>query len=318
MAVVVEPIRACNLKCKMCPTVYVEDYPKGIMPMNLFEKILNDLVDMGEKECALTGWGEPLMDPFFFKRLNMLKERGFFVGTTTNATFLTEGAVKSMVYGGLDHLTVSVDLFHLESSGMNVDEVVEKFVLIGDIKRRAKADNPALYATVVVSKDNLDVAKSIVEKICPLVFGVGVVPVFMIPNKEIYRKLPSKSDLEDLKSYFYQRGYTSVSFPYLDPPPKNDCRSGVFQNYYVSIDGTVSPCCVLAMRFPMVTFEGVEGKSELYVYGDLKKQSLKEVMESSAVISFRGYFLSGSIPPQCRCCNAWRVYSIGENGTNFA
>ena len=89
-AFVLENVRVCNLKCEDCPTVYADGYPGGVMSYELFKRVLDNLSPQIFPNCALTGWGEPLLDRGYFEKLELLKKRGYLVGSTTNCTFIEE------------------------------------------------------------------------------------------------------------------------------------------------------------------------------------------------------------------------------------
>ena len=70
----IETINACNASCIFC------SYPdmkrkKGVMSLQMFQKVVEDYVQMGGGPVSLTPLeGEPLLDPILLERLEILKK----------------------------------------------------------------------------------------------------------------------------------------------------------------------------------------------------------------------------------------------------
>lgn len=306
-AIILENARSCNLRCRACPTTYTKDYPAGFMSMETFRRIVAHISPTIFPKCGLTGWGETFLDPTYFDKLAILKSAGYYVGGTSNATLLDRELTCRLIDQGLDLLCLSIDLFHLKAGNRTISELAERL----SQALQPLAVNPALLSlgmNIVVARSGRDFLFELLQMTAELPFrNVSVIPLIMIPTRDLYSELMSATELAELKARceatFPDR---NLAFAYLDPAPAGNCRSDVHQNVYVSYDGRVSPCCVLAMEFPNICFPGDLHRTEKLHFGDLTEQPFPEIWESDAYRSFRRQFQNGTIPVNCSCCNAWR------------
>lgn len=305
MIIVIENTRCCNIKCKHCPVWYARNYPGSFMSMETFERILNHL-DMKIEGIALTGWGEPLLDPSFFEKLSRLKRRGFIVGTTTNLTLMDIEKALKLSDEGLDQLHISWDLFHLESI-KNKNLIKSKIEQLVSLKEKGKISYN-LNFNVVVSSNDLDPCIELLEILNGRIkANVGIVPLIMIPNPSLLEKLINKKKMEELSILVRNRFKDLIiSFPYLNNTPSNNCRSDVFSALYISYTGDLAPCCTLALDFTNCTFDKKCGKIHSFFIDSLKSKTLSDIWNSPAYLKFRETFKKGLIPKQCTYCNAWR------------
>ncbi len=98
----IETFRQCNARCKYCPQS-ISPKTRGIMSLDLFEETLNKLDFTNPEWIAFNHYGEPLLDPFFRKRIRILREKGFRLRLFTNATLLSDSLIdflcQSNLYG---------------------------------------------------------------------------------------------------------------------------------------------------------------------------------------------------------------------------
>lgn len=306
--IAIENSRSCNFRCLNCPTSYSANYPAGFMSMKIFSDILANLSPEIFPNCALTGWGEPLLDPTYFKKLALLKKKGYLVGSTTNLSLLNEEILIRLSGEGLDQLNLSWDLFHLEAAGLSLHEAQKRLTVLLDcfLKRELSF---RLEINIVVAKKHLTFIKDLIAIFVDYpIWCIGIIPLIMIPSRSLFSQLVTKRELKALKQELSNL-YPSLpfQFPYLDPPPVQNCRSDVFSNVYVSFNGEVSPCCVLALNFFSCTFEGVCGEILPLSFGNLAREDFQTIWENPAYKAFRESFLKKTLPPNCHFCNAWRV-----------
>lgn len=68
----------CNANCFHCPTnkAYSKTQAKGFMDMALFERIVDELAEMGFSGGVVFGlFGDPLSDPLFLERMRLVRRR---------------------------------------------------------------------------------------------------------------------------------------------------------------------------------------------------------------------------------------------------
>lgn len=93
----------CNLHCKMCDTFSPFHTPKSKethraeMPIELIEKVLNQLVPHGLREIIPSTMGEPLMYSHFEEFVDLCHYHKIKTNLTTNGTFPTKIPMEEMV-----------------------------------------------------------------------------------------------------------------------------------------------------------------------------------------------------------------------------
>ncbi|MBF0563173.1 MAG: SPASM domain-containing protein [Alphaproteobacteria bacterium] len=92
ISIQIETINYCNRKCKFCFFGHWEPLSNLVMPMTLYERILDQVCDLPVTVnlVAHSSYADPTIDPHFFERLEMLKARGLGYWNITNGTNLTE------------------------------------------------------------------------------------------------------------------------------------------------------------------------------------------------------------------------------------
>ena len=106
----IETCTTCNHRCAFCP-VSVDPRGREVMPQDLFERIVTEVVEEGTPGVAvfLNNYNEPTVDPLFLDRLRFLFGKGVPTAILTNASHLTPEkaeAVRGM--GTLRYLGVNL------------------------------------------------------------------------------------------------------------------------------------------------------------------------------------------------------------------
>ncbi len=84
-----EITNTCNARCVMCPYSQMQR-PKGVMEMEMFKRVVNDVASCGIKKVGLSFMGEPFLEKTLFDRVRYVKEKGPRVVFNTNASMLSE------------------------------------------------------------------------------------------------------------------------------------------------------------------------------------------------------------------------------------
>lgn len=84
----VDPSNYCNNRCSFCCFSQFINSNQEHLPLNLFEKFLNEFVTIGGKAITFTGGGEPLMNPDFLKMAGLACKKKVKLGLVTNGTLL--------------------------------------------------------------------------------------------------------------------------------------------------------------------------------------------------------------------------------------
>src|SRR6056297_1110813 len=289
--VVIENSANCNLKCPACPTRYARDYPRQFMDMKTFHRILDNISPQTFPQCALMGWGEPLLDPLYCQKLLSLKHEGYYVGSTTNCTLLSLNKIEEILDCGLDYLGLSLDVNHLYGLQNNLDWICQKIEELIYIKEKKNSGlqigiNVVLFRT---QKESLFELLDRIEKYP--VYNISVIPLIMMPSRNYFFELTPKDELENLQDRIRKEfPDLPISFHYLEQDIRNNCRSDVFNNIYIDYLGNVCPCCVLAMSFPNITFDSIKHNTEILHFGNLREFEFSSIWESNKYVNFRKLF----------------------------
>jgi len=106
----IESASACQMRCPMCYTTYMDDSLKGIMKWELYTKIVDEAASLGVYSIKLSWRGEPLLNKRIVDMVRYAKKIGIKeVAFLSNAEFLTKEMAEALVDSGLDWLSVSAD-----------------------------------------------------------------------------------------------------------------------------------------------------------------------------------------------------------------
>lgn len=113
----IDIVGTCNLRCLSCAHAMDYDNPKGVMPLEDFEKILAKMLkETGiVSHVSLYSWGEPLLHPDLEAIVSRLHEAGVAVAVSTNLSFTNMRFVEKVVRAEPDYLKISVSGFWPEA-----------------------------------------------------------------------------------------------------------------------------------------------------------------------------------------------------------
>ncbi len=307
--IIIENSANCNLRCEACPTVYAKNYPRNFMSLDTLKSICDNITPDIFPKCGLLGWGEPFYDPGYFEKLRYLKELGYFVGSTSNLSLLDKKMMTNILDSGLDYLNISVDAMHFDASGTPLSKMIKSINMLFNLHsmRRSPLN---VGVVIVVFKTSRYLISNIVQALEDYPFvSIDFVPLFMIPSQHLYNELMTRNDFEVLKGRLAKEFRTlplSFDFTLNEDKIAENCRSNIFKTIYVNYRGYVSPCSMMAMEFPNITFSGELGYTRLLNFGRLDQQRFEDIWESENFVSFRNKFKANKLPQQCMDCNCWR------------
>ena len=101
-------IRRCNLTCKHCYSISADtDFPGELTTDEVFA-VMDDLKAFRVPVLILSG-GEPLLRPDIFEVSRRAKEKGFYVGLSSNGTLIDEHNIDAIAAVEYDYVGVSLD-----------------------------------------------------------------------------------------------------------------------------------------------------------------------------------------------------------------
>lgn len=88
--------KACNAKCVFCYGIY-QKMTKEIMPRNVIINLLADAPKLGVKSLTITGDGEPTLNPAVYDAVKIGKLHGLDIGFATNGIALDSTKIKVLL-----------------------------------------------------------------------------------------------------------------------------------------------------------------------------------------------------------------------------
>ncbi len=152
--VAIEGTNACNAACLMCGHRSMKR-AQGVMSLELYKKILEQLQDWPIRSLLLSGFGEPLLDPHLEERISLARSKGFGnIGLVSNASLLSPEKAKKLIWAGLDLMHISLDgaspeTYHKLRPGLDYHKVVGNIDHILSLSPR-----PKIHLQVVTLSDN--------------------------------------------------------------------------------------------------------------------------------------------------------------------
>jgi len=148
----IEPTPSCNFKCGHCPNGMDEPFSTGLMKMELFKKIIDEL-EGAVYDVNLFHRGESLIHPKLSQMVAYCNEKGMHTRLHTNAGLLTKERAKQLIEAGLSYISFSVDgytkhVYDKVRLGGDFDETVGNIKSFLRLKR--EYGNAAPYSIVQV------------------------------------------------------------------------------------------------------------------------------------------------------------------------
>ena len=173
----IEPYNICNARCVMCPYQNMTR-PKVKMTMELYQKIIDDVVANGLKAVNLNFYNEPFLDEEIFERIAYAKSRHLKVAMFSNGSLLTAGIIDKILASGLDVIDFSFDAFTKETYEkirLNLNFEITRDNILNLIKTRNERGlaKPMINLVFVKSKNNLKEANDFEKFWSGLADGAG-------------------------------------------------------------------------------------------------------------------------------------------------
>lgn len=253
----IDPSSSCNLRCLFCPTGNTDLISstgrfQGFMELKLFEKIISDLKDFNGqiKTLRLYKEGEPLVNPFFHKFVELAKKSNKFkkIDTTTNGILLTRELSRKIIDSGIDQINISINglsaeqYYSLTKVHLNFDRMVDEISYLHSI-----SGNCEIYVKSIaenLSDDDRDKFYKIFSPISDRIFMENLQPNW--PNFTFDYVKPD-----------YKVGH------YGQPLIDRKVCPYIFYIMVVNSDGTVSAC--------------VQDWEHKLILGDVRTDSLRNI-----------------------------------------
>jgi radical SAM protein with 4Fe4S-binding SPASM domain len=294
---------ACNLRCQHCYQRADKPTPDELSTEEA-KRIIDQLYESNVSSIAFSG-GEPMMRPDFYELAQYAANKGFYVSVATNGTLLTRQNVKRLKEAGVGYVEVSLDGARAETHDAfrGVEGAFDRTV--HGIRNAVEGGLYTGIATVSTRNSLYEIPK-IFELAKSL--GVGQVIVFnFVPTgrgEEIVNIDLSPNQREELLKYLYKE-LTGGEIEALSTAPQYSrvcLQQSLVEGLNVSAPTHFAALQLNARTRQLADFLGGCGAGRLYcaiqpngivtpcvflpiVVGDLRKQTLKEIWETSKVLS---------------------------------
>ena len=272
----IEVTNACGMDCIMCPRKHMKR-KVGFIDLGLFENIVKQMKQ--NSGIVLHHFGDPLLHPKMDDLIKICHKYGIKASFSTNPSSLTKENVKKILDVGLDHLHISLDGATKETYEKIRRGRADYDIALKNIEyfleERKNNGNKLPRVTIAIirmkeTKDEIEAFKSQWEK----KDGINQVEV-----KEFITWDGSSKEIIELGDTYSKKFKRNYYYPCFWPWGK----------FTVTWDGKVVPCCF-----------DYDAK---VILGDLNKQTIQEVWESSAMQEFRRRQLDNSFPEGHLCKN---------------
>ncbi len=273
--IALEIASSCNLSCIHCPP-HLKEFKNqvrkfGIMDMDLFYKLMDEIDDYGKRRIALHKDGEPLLHPQTEEILQRVKQNhDHTIYLTTNAHRLTEKIGSSLLENKIDIINISLGAsskeFYEKVRGKDFEKVVNNITAF--LKLRETAEwKPKVIIQIIDLPEYSEMQNEI----------------------ENFKKYWSKYDVE---IQVWEKLTWGV-YDYKDNGKRRYPCYSLWESFTVNSDGLVSACCM--------------DWTQQLVTGDTNTQTIKEIWKGEKLKYLRQMHIDGKEKelPLCGTCNYW-------------
>lgn len=301
----IEPIAACNLRCEFCQVPGWER-AKTTRPMSvaLLRSILEQFPQL--RRIKLQGMGEPLLNKELVEGIRLAAARNIRTVIISNGTLLSPDISRQLFSAGLTDLTISFDgatpqTYEASRVNAHYEEVIANIAAAAEIKKQLSAATTIRMSCLA---SNQQVFAEIPDLI-RLASKLGVNGVMIKKRLKLWKKEESSGAysfnavyLDNFPEYMtlleqakLLADEASIDFKIAhdsDYSSSYPCR-WPFDSLYVSTEGKIVPCCVIAMP-------------ETWCMGDLTQTPLPVIWNNQAYRRLRRQICFNRIPITCKDC----------------
>jgi MoaA/NifB/PqqE/SkfB family radical SAM enzyme len=189
IALVLDPLEACNLSCYMCPVgVRPKSTPAPRLGLDQFKRLIDEIKDYLAILIPYVN-GEPFLHPDFLEMIEYASRNKIHILASTNGHIAgnTEASAERLVRSGLDHLVVTIsgisqDIYSRYHQNGNIEKVLSNVKRIVDAKKRLGSSTPYLLIRYIKFSYNLHE----IEKARQLAGEIGVDEIVFREARQVY------------------------------------------------------------------------------------------------------------------------------------
>lgn len=224
----IDPCNACDLRCTFCPQSSWGERRRGLMPFELYERVIEQAVELRPQRINLFCYGEALLHKEIGRMIRHAADRGLWVRIHTNAKTLDRDKARMLIESGLSEIRFSFDtadkaLYNRLRVRSDFDTVLGNIHAFIDLKKEMGASQPLVF----------------LQEMIP--FREGQPP----ENTEPYRQLFAGRDVIFNARYMHNFAGGSIEheFAGLKAEGHSPCRE-LYRRLVVTFDGKVHACCL--------------------------------------------------------------------------
>lgn len=315
----VEVSSYCNADCIYCPhTAYRQNWQNRHLPLEVFKRLIPAF---GKSNLVyLQGWGEPFLHPEFFAMLQSAKQAGCLVGTTSNATILTDKTIERLVGEGLDVIGFSLAGIDQKNDVIRKGTSIKKTLTCIEAFQRAKrkygTENPRIHIAYMMLASGLADLERLPEFLAntgadqTVVSSLSLAVSPAMDDESRLVQVPEDSGqlqqrLAEVKEAAAKRG-AEIYFHMVAPQPADfKCSENVARAVVVGSDGSISPCVFTCMPVQGVNYYYFRGQRQIQQnlsFGNIQTEDLNTIWHRKDYREFASTQTGRRIPAVCRNC----------------
>lgn len=348
------PTERCNLNCLSCwrqgwdKKKLEERYSQEMSDKRLLE-LIDKAADIGVKEIAFVGGGEPLIRSITAKLIRKIKGYGMECDLVTNGALLTKELIEEMVKIGVDRVKFSVDGVDAETHDSlrgvkgTFEKVMENIKYFSKTKTKLSAEKPRLLFNTVISNKNYRQLPDIVKLGSSVdLDGIWLLPLTVFDDsakdlkltheqtiefKSILKEaitLSKECGMEDNFEHFLEPKYmekTESMHEVMMEEAKDRSKTKSLKNiirkeYPKSKDPLENfkflPCYIPWHHITIIPNGNIAPCFSPWVWNttvSVKNNSLKELWYGEYFDKFRNIMLNRELPDNCKRCCVWEVFN---------
>ena len=305
-AIQIEVSAACNLKCKFCPTTYLNSKDEQkFLTLSTFKKL--EPYFKLTQWVYLQGWGEPLINRDIWDMVSIVKEAGSKVGFTTNGTLLKEEVIDRLILFNVDLVSTSIagasaethEKLRVNSNFSNIIDSVKRLV---KAKERSQKKFPLITLSYMLTKESIHELLRALE----LAHSLGVDDFYTTNLDYVFSQdandskifswenedsLEYEQIIKKAEEYALARDFPFRSYPLKPAEEKVFCDMNPAKMVFISSSGEVAPCTYLGRfinpRYYKKQIQNISRKT----FGNIHCEDFLDIWNKESYQDFRRPFI---------------------------
>ena len=259
----IETASACQMRCPMCYTTYMDNEKKGIMRLDIFKRIIDEAVQHRVYSVKLSWRGEPMLNKNLIEMIRYAKNAGIKeVAMLSNAERMTPELSKGIIEAGLDWISFSfdgmADTYNIIRAPAIFEETVEKIRNLRILRDRMNRKKPLIRVQSVLS-----VIQERADEFLAIWDGIADMVNFISDQARDF----------ELKEMYHDPNYSCPT---------------MYQRMTINHEGKVHQC--------------ISDYAGSMIMGDIKEKTLYEIWHDTPFQNLRKWFTEHSALKNCEAC----------------